>query len=366
MGKLAEIILESLPAYKAEYNISAQQAKACGSITKCRTGELGWVAANCGCGYAALLPASCRDRHCPSCQNEASLAWRESYAAKLPEVPTYHGVFTVPTPLHPFFRRKPREMYNLLFDCVRATLQAFCDRDPRLSGVKLGLLALLHTWGSQLQFHPHLHLLICGGGLTAEGRWKALDPRKAYLFNVRALSRVFRGKLLQAIERELEADPGGFAAPAEQMRSLLRQAALKRWRVFIQRSRSSALGALNYLGRYSHRVAVAESRLLRTGPDTLELMFRREKGPAPAPKVRFSDTEFLRRFLQHILPPGFRKIRAYGFLAKGWQTALRAAPSSRPPRPAPVTPRGRECPRCAGELLYKVLDLRLPLCHAPP
>lgn len=366
MGKLAEIILDALPAYKAEYNITPQQAKACGSITKCRTGELGWVSASCGCGYAALIPASCRDRHCPSCQNEASLAWRESYAAKLPEVPTYHGVFTVPAPLHRFFRCKPRRMYNLLFACVHATLQAFCDRDPRLAGVKLGLLALLHTWGSQLQFHPHLHLLICGGGLTADGRWKALDPRKAYLFNIRALSRVFRGKLLQAIERELEADPGGYAAPAEQMRSLLRQAALKRWRVFIQRSRSSALGALNYLGRYSHRVAVAESRLLRTEPGIVEVLRRREKGPVGPPLARMSDTELVRRFLQHILPAGFRKVRAYGFLAKGWQAALRAAPSSRTPQPAPTPSHDRQCPQCGGELRYKVLDLRLPLCHAPP
>src|SRR4030095_2869394 len=167
---------------EAEFQLTAEQRKTFLAITRCRTGALGYLRASCACGYGTEIPCSCRNRHCPQCQHEAARQWRERYQSRLPDLPTYHAVFTVPDALRYFFRARPREMFRLLFQSVQQALQHFTEHDRRLQGAKLGYIAVLHTWGDQLQFHPHLHLLISGGGFTAKGQWKSIDPQRGYLF----------------------------------------------------------------------------------------------------------------------------------------------------------------------------------------
>jgi hypothetical protein len=220
------------------------------------------------------------------------------------------------------------------------------------------MLAVLHTWGGQLQFHPHLHLLVCGGGLDPGGRWRALPAGRAYLFSTRALARVFRAKLLEALGR------GGAPAPRGGP-ALLRQAARKPWRVFLQRSRRGPRGALNYLGRYSHRVAVSPGRVVRAPGGRVAVLGKAAPGGGARPAARMDKAEFLRRFLQHVLPAGFRKVRAYGFLASGWQAALALAPGAGEV-PGEPQHRPRACPRCGATLRYFALDLPPPEAYVPP
>ena len=352
-GKLAQILRATLPDYRRSQRLRPDQEKACAAVMRCRTGELGSVRASCRCGYSKELACSCRNRHCPLCQGEAALRWKESYEDKLPEVPTYHGVFTVPSTLHRFFQARPREMYGLLFDAVSATLQRFSDKDRRLEGARLGLVAILHTWGSQLQFHPHLHLLICAGGFTAQGQWRSLPHSQGFLFPVDHVATVFRGILLERIERFLSLHPEWFEDPPAQLLSLLRRAALHRWRVFVQRSRKSPVYALNYLARYTHRVAISEGRIEHFDDQTVTLRCRQKSQSPPATTGRMPTVEFVRRFLEHILPPGFHKIRAYGFLVRGWREARRRSRPHRPPAFASPT-RGvaRLCPSCGSALSY--------------
>lgn len=360
-GKLAQILRATLPEYRRSHRLSVDQEKACAAVMRCRTGELGSVRASCRCGYSTELPRSCRNRHCPICQSEAALQWKERYQYKLPEVPTYHGVFTVPSPLHAFFHARPREMYALLFEAVSSTLQRFSDRDRRLEGARLGFIALLHTWGSQLQFHPHLHLLICAGGFTPQRQWKALEPSKGFLFRVQSLASVFRGMLLERIERCVCLHPEWFGVPPEQLLSLLRRAALKPWRVFVQRSRKSPIHALNYLARYTHRVAISEGRIESHDAQEVTIACRR-RGQAPvAGSLKLAPPEFVRRFLDHILPAGFHKVRAYGFFIRGWQQALRESRARRAPAWEPqILSLQRLCPSCGSALSY-LLCARLPL-----
>jgi Putative transposase/Transposase zinc-binding domain len=349
-----------MPTCGEALGLTNQQRKAVSAIVRCRTGELGYLEASCSCGYNVQIPCSCRNRHCPECQSEAAMQWRRRYEVRLPEIPTYHAVFTVPDSLRYFFRACPRQMYSLLFKSVRITLQRFCDRDRRLQGARLGTVAVLHTWGEELQFHPHLHLLICGGGFTPGGDWKSIDPRRGYLFSRAALAGVFRGLMLKALEKFIEEHRCWFHAPVEQLHSLLRRAALKNWGVFVQRSRSNSLCALAYLGRYSHRVAISPARIL--GYDEHSVTIAR-KGSG---SFRLSPAEFVRRFLRHVLPQGMRKIRAYGFLQRGWQKALELARPVRALAPAPLA-KARECPRCQQRLHYALLAvLGWPRVTAPP
>ena len=358
-SKLAQILQATLPVYRRSHRLTREQEKACSAVIRCRTGELGSVWASCHCGYSKELACSCRNRHCPLCQGEAAARWKVSYAEKLPDVPTYHGVFTVPSVLHEFFRARPREMYALLFEAASASLQRFSHNDSRLRGARLGMVAILHTWGSQLQFHPHLHLLICAGGFTPQGDWRSLTPANGFLFRVQSLARVFRGMLSERIQRALTLHPNWFGGPREQHLSVLRRAALQPWRVFVQRSRKSPIYALDYLARYTHRVAISEQRIASFDGQEVTIRCRQKDSAPAAGSVRFASTEFVRRFLEHILPEGFHKVRAYGFFLRGWREARRQSRPRFAPAFAPQTVGlQRLCPSC-GSLLAYVL-CRLP------
>jgi hypothetical protein len=327
-------------------------------VMLCRTPLLGGHLQVCDrCGREKPCYNSCRNRHCPKCQSLEQARWVEAQSRTLLPVPYFHVVFTVPDALSPFFLTNRREAFALLFASALGALHAVCQR--RL-GATPGTIAVLHTWSQTLIFHPHLHCIVTGGGLDLErGEW--IPSRPGFLVPVRVLSRVFRGKLLEAFERTLDSDSPCLRPSLG--RRLLRQAAAKRWVVYCKDPMAGPDQVLRYLGRYTHRIAIGNERLvaLQDGAVTFRYRDRRHGGvrrlmTLPAP-------QFVRRFLAHVLPKGFVRVRHFGLQANGQRTRLIAQARLALARPAPPTPRpSRESWR---DLILRITGrdpLRCPYC----
>ena len=289
--------------------LSTQQRRAVAAITSCRTAALGGHVRECdrGCGYTHISYNSCRDRHCPKCQGLERVRWQEARAADLLPVPYFHLVFTIPADLHDIFLAHPRVAYGLLFRAVAATLKEVAA-DKRNLGAEIGLTAVLHTWTQKLRFHPHIHCIVPGGGLSPDRRsW--VSAREDFFVSVRVLSAVFRGKLLAAFEAA--AGAGKIASAPE----LLRQAARKSWVVYCKRPFAGPQQVLSYLGRYTHRIAIGNERIVATSGDDVTFSFKDRRDGDSRKEMTLPAASFLRRFLLHVLPRGFVRIRHYGLLA---------------------------------------------------
>jgi hypothetical protein len=371
MSIIAQIIEATLPEYRETHGLSLDQVKACDAILRCRSGELGYLQGAClSCGYIQLYPASCRNRHCPNCQSGAALRWVEQWRSKIPDVPTYHCVFTVPECLRLLFLFGRRKCFNALFVAARKAIERLCRKHPLLAGVSPGMIAMLHTWGSQLQFHPHLHVILCGAGYRQDGTWVQLPANKGWVGAVRALSRCFKGVLLEWLNGLLEANEPVFGLPHAQVASIVRRAALRPWRVFLQRSRCGPDRALAYLGRYAHRVGISEGRVLSFEGGMVKIAYRAHNEKVASHTCLMSGQEFLARFLQHVLPCGFRKIRAYGFLLRGGAPAeatTRVEGEGSGPLASATVPL---CPHCLVPLMFVFLSnpgRMIKRCaHSPP
>jgi len=292
--------------------VSAQAARALRDIARCRTAELGGHAHECDrCGHHEISYNSCRNRHCPKCQSLSQARWLEARQADLLPAPYFHMVFTVPDVLHPLFRANPVLAYKLLFAAVSETLQEVA-RNPEHLGARVGFTSVLHTWTQKLLFHPHLHCLVPGGGLSADGtRWVPSHPR--FLVPVRVLSLVLRGKLLHKLERAV--CRGEFALRTDSPTLLLEQAARKKWVVYSKAPFAGPEQALRYIGRYTHRVALSNNRLLSLDGRLVRFQWRDRADGNKSKVLTLDAVAFLRRFLLHVLPSGFMRIRHYGFLA---------------------------------------------------
>jgi hypothetical protein len=290
--------------------LSPEQRRVLQAIAQCRTAALGGHRRQCeACGHEELSYNSCRDRHCPKCQGLDEARWVEAQQRDLLPVPYFHVVFTVPTELHPLFLTAPPVAYRLLFTAAAKTLDAVARR--RL-GAKIGFTAVLHTWTQQLLYHPHIHCIVPGGGLAVDNtRW--VPTRRDFFLPVRVLAQVFRGKLLSLFEHAL--DRKKIQGPDGDARRPLTQAARKTWVVYSKAPFAGAEQVLAYLGRYAYRIALSNDRLvaLRDG----QVTFRwKDRAHGNAPRLATLDAPtFLRRFLLHVLPRRFVRIRHYGFLA---------------------------------------------------
>jgi hypothetical protein len=296
-------------------DLCAAQRRVVTAITRCRTAALGGHVRRCdaGCGYAEISYNSCRDRHCPKCQALDRVRWQEARAADLLPVPYFHVVFTVPSELHAVFLAHPRRAYGLLFKTVAATLSKVA-RDPERLGARIGLTAVLHTWTQTLRFHPHLHCIVPGGGPSEDGRrWVA--AREDFFLPVRVLSAVFRGKLLAAFERAVDAGDFDRRLGRGDTKALLRQAAATDWVVYAKRPFAGPEQVVAYLGRYTHRIAIGNERILAMEGDQVTFAYRDRADGNSRKSMTLPATAFLRRFLLHVLPPGFVRIRHYGLLA---------------------------------------------------
>ena len=307
-------------AYRKRYRPSAGQARAMRAIEACRTEAMGGHLQACDrCGAVTLRYHSCRDRHCPKCQTLAKERWVEARRGELLATRHDHVVFTLPHALNPLIQGNPRQLYGLLFAAAADTLLAF-GRDPRWIGGEIGITLVLHSWGQNLGQHVHVHGLVTAGGLSPDGgRW--LPARRRFLFPVRALSRVFRGKYLELLvhahRRGMLAFGGSTAGLADRPAFMRFIATLRRadWVVYAKPPFAGPEQVIAYLGRYTHRVVIANDRLVALEDDHVSFRWRDYRDGARCKTMRLEAVEFIRRFLLHILPQGFMRIRHYGLFA---------------------------------------------------
>jgi hypothetical protein len=343
------------------------------AIEVCRTPALGGHVEQCDdCGLVRCAYNSCRNRHCPKCQGLARAEWLEARRAELLPVPYYHVVFTLPPPAAEIAFQNKRAVYAILF---RAAADAMRDiaADPKHLGAEIGAVALLHTWGQTLQHHPHLHCIVPGGGLAPDQtRWVACRP--GFFLPIRVLSRRFRSLFLAQLQAafvagELHfsgtlaalAEPHAFAERLDPLRAV-------EWVVYAKRPFAGPDQVLAYLGRYTHRVALANSRLTRLADGQVDFTWKDYRHHGKTKVMTLAADEFIRRFLLHAVPDGFHRIRHVGFLANGHRTAklalcraLLAAPTPDPRPPESYRERTRRltghaldvCPHCGGTMLER-------------
>ncbi|WP_342241101.1 IS91 family transposase [Inquilinus sp. OTU3971] len=326
--ELADILRAHGEAFRRAHagHLSLGQLKVMSAIEACRTAALGGHVARCDdCRHLAVSYNSCRNRHCPKCQGAAARAWLAEREADLLPVPYFHVVFTLPAPLAAIAFHNKAVVYDLLFKAAAETLQTIAA-DPRHLGARIGLVAVLHSWGSALTHHPHVHCIVPGGGLSPDGqRWIACRP--GFFLPVRVLSRLFRRLFLEKLatahgrlaffgELAPLAAPDAFAAHLAPLRRA-------EWVVFAKPPFGGPAAVLAYLARYTHRTAIANSRLVSLDDHAVRFRWKDYRGADPATgavklkTMSLSPDEFLRRFLLHVLPTGFHRIRHYGLLAKG-------------------------------------------------
>jgi len=349
-----------------EQRLSPRQWQVCSHIQACRTAALGGLQLHCDhCDYGLPQYHACRDRHCPRCQQRASRRWCEQQQAAVLPVSYYHLVFTLPHTLNPWVQLHPQVIYGLLFQSVWATLKTFAA-DPRRLGGELGMTAVLHTWGQNLSQHVHLHCLIPGGALNAQGQWRSAKGN--YLFPVRALSRVFRGKMVSALRvAARRGELHRITRPGDVGNTLdsLMQA---EWVVYSKACVSHTDSVMAYLARYSHRIAISDRRILGLEGDQVVFRYKDYRDHDKSKVMRLSGTEFIRRFLLHVLPKGFMRLRHYGFLANRCRAeklaqirAVLAQVGKSPATSADVTIAGPfagyPCPKCRQGMVHVAYPL---------
>ncbi len=314
--ELGEILRRHGERYAAAHPLSPIQDKVLRALSQCRTAALGGHLEACDrCGHRRAVYHSCRNRHCPKCQALAQADWLAARRADLLPVDYFHVVFTLPREIRPLALYRPRVIYDLLFRAATDTLATFA-RDPRTfsadSGGTLGITAILHTWGQNLSLHPHLHCVVTGGALSLDEQ-SFLTPRhKGFLFPVRALAKVFRAKFLDGLRKafargKLDGDP---SAPA--LCAALRNID---WVVYAKPPFAGPEGVLAYLGAYTHRIAISNHRILSLEQRRVAFRYRDYAEGGKQKVLRLDIDEFIRRFLLHVLPKGFVRIRHYGLLA---------------------------------------------------
>ena len=366
--EVADIFRAHGAAYRHAHALSRAQRRAMQAIETCRTAALGGHRETCDtCGAERLAYNSCRNRHCPKCQTLAKERWLAARRADLLPIDYFHVVFTLPHPLNPLAQGNPRVIYTLLFRAVAATLTTFA-RDPRHLGGDVGGTAILHTWGQNLSQHLHLHCVVTGGALTQDGaRWIAAPP--GFLFPVRALAKVFRGKYLDALRRAFAAgqlvlagsiaplaEPGAFAAWLQELRQ-------HAWVVYAKRPLAGPTQVLEYLGRYTHRVAISNDRLLSHTDGLVRFRWKDYADDHRVKVMALEAEEFIRRFLLHVVPGGFVRIRHFGFLANRTRRAkLARCRVLLAPPPTPAPPASESVP--ALMLRLTGIDIeRCPVCQ---
>jgi Putative transposase/Transposase zinc-binding domain len=320
--EVADVFRDSRDAFLDRYGdvLSPEQRRALRDLAACRTAALGGHVEECTeCGHQRMAYNSCRNRHCPKCQATAAAQWMEARAAELLPVEYYHVVFTLPATLGPIALQNPREVYGILFRAAAETLEQIAA-DPKHLGAEIGFLAVLHTWGQNLEHHPHVHCVVPGGGLAPDGsRWIACPP--GFFLPVRVLSRVFRGKFLALLGQAFEQGKLSFhgklkvlAEPSEFQRRLTASAQTE-WVVYAKPPFGGPEQVLKYLARYSHGVAISNRRLIALEDGEVQFHWKDYAHGGGQKTMTLKATEFIRRFLLHVLPAGFVRIRHYGFLA---------------------------------------------------
>ena len=353
-----------LDRYRASFDF--QQLKAFRALLNCRTAALGGHLDACPqCGFQAISYNSCRNRHCPKCQAQARARWLAKREQELLATDYFHVVFTVPHEINLLAQDNARHFYHLLFTATAATLLEIAA-DPKHLGAEIGALSILHTWGQNLLAHPHIHCVIPAGGLSHDHtRW--VPPRyPGFFLPVKVLSRVFRGKLIAGLKRLYRrkqlrcAGPSAALADEKQFRQLLRCLHRQDWVVYAKPAFGGPRQVLRYLGRYTHRVAISNHRLVSFDGERVTFRWKDYAHGSKTRPMTLTATEFLRRFFLHVLPKGFVRIRHFGFLGNRFRATrvklcrqlLAQAPL--PPAPAQVPHTDAaiwHCPHCGAAMI---------------
>jgi hypothetical protein len=367
--EVADVFRRHGDAYRRGHDahLGRVERRVMSAIELCRTAALGGHTEACAdCGLIRCAYNSCRNRHCPKCQGQARAEWLVARQAELLPVPYFHVVFTLPAPLAEIAFQNKERVYAILFKAAAETLRTI-GADPKHLGAELGVLAVLHTWGQNLHHHPHVHCVVPGGGPSLDGtRWVACRP--GFFLPVRVLASLFRRLFLDALRAAFQHGNLGFfgeltdlAQPATFTRRL-RELRRVDWVVYAKAPFGGSAQALAYLGRYTHRVAIANSRLVNLTDDEVSFRWRDYRHHGKPKIMTLSADEFIRRFLLHTLPDGFHRIRHYGFLANGHRAAKLAlcrnllgaaapepmiAPADQVVCPLPLD----RCPCCGGTMI---------------
>lgn len=285
--------------------INSWQVRTLRAIKDCRTVALGGHVDSCNtCGHIQISYNSCRNRHCPKCQGHKRVQWIEARESELLPVPYFHVVFTLPDELNTLALHKPEIVYDALFKSSWETVEAFTGK-----GNKAGMISILHTWGQNLSLHPHIHCIIPGGFVDRNGRWKLSKTEGKFLFPVKAMSKVYRAKyvsFLRSSDIELE-------------QSTYDVLFKKEWVVYAKRPFGSPKSVVEYLGRYTHKIAISNHRILAIDDQTVTISYKDYRVDGQKKIMTLSHEEFVRRFALHILPKRFVRIRHYGFLSSTWK-----------------------------------------------
>ncbi|HET9204679.1 MAG TPA: IS91 family transposase [Burkholderiaceae bacterium] len=374
--EVAEVFRDHGPAWREANrgHVSLEQLKVMSAIERCRTAALGGHVARCendACAHTTIAYNSCRNRHCPKCQGAAARKWLAEREAELLPVGYFHVVYTLPAELRDIAYQNKRVIYHLLMKAsAEATLAIAAD--PKHLGARIGIIAVLHTWGSALTHHPHVHMIVPGGGLSKDGsRW--VSTRPGFLVHVNVLSRLFQGRLLMMLVKAHEQGRLQFfgdhsdLADRQTFKRFLAPLRKIEWVVYTKNPFAGPQQVLRYLSRYTHRVAISNRRLVSVDDNGVAFRWKdyRIDRPDRWKTMTLSAHEFIRRFLIHVLPKGFHRIRHYGLFAKSNRAAniararelLGATPSLVEPEKhkvaAPDEPRVLPCPcpRCGGRMI---------------
>lgn len=368
---LQTVLARHLEDFSQSHRLDGQRLKVCRHLLACHTPALGGLQLQCDhCDHHPVLYHGCRDRHCPQCQARASRRWSQRQQQAVLPVTYYHVVFTLPHDLNGWVQLHPAVIYALLFKCVWHTLKAFAADPKRLNG-QLGMTAVLHTWGSNLSQHVHLHCLVPGGALGEDGQWHA--AKSNYLFPVKALSRHFRGGMVSALRKAYTTGQLSRLNNAG-VQPLLDTLMSKDWVVYSKHCLKHTETVIGYLARYSHRIAISNQRLIAEDADGIHFRYW-NYGTDRQATMTLSPGEFIRRYLIHVLPNGFMRIRHYGYLANRCRERalerIRAILMS-PAKPTAVESPGDQaptypCPICKQGYLRQVERLLpQPSIHLQP
>jgi hypothetical protein len=342
---------------KQALNLNGWQIRTLDAIRRCRTAALGGHVDACdGCGNISISYNSCRNRHCrvvgpPKCQGEKKEEWIAKRESELLPVPYFHVVFTLPSELNPLALQHPKVVYDTLFSAAWQTIKIF-SKDPKHLGAEAGMVAVLHTWGQQLSLHPHLHCIVPGGGVDKVGNWKKAKTEGKFLFPVKAMSIVFRAKYLVELKSKLK---------DELSQTIINELYKKAWVVFAKKPFESPKSVVEYLGRYTHKVAISNHRIRNIDENTVTFSYKDYKTGAQIKEMTLSHGEFIRRYSQHILPKGLMRIRHYGMLSSTWKRQklpeLQAMLWKKPPEAkAEKGRKARTCPCCKEGTLRTLLS----------
>jgi hypothetical protein len=330
--ELADVFRAGFEAYRERFPLLPQgHYEVANAIMACKSAILGGHVYRCEeCGHDLITYNSCRNRHCPSCQALARAQWVEKRMGEILPVGYFHCVFTVPAQLNPFFLRNKELLYGILFEAMAGTMRDLAA-DPKRLGATIGYIAVLHTWGQNLMDHPHLHCMVPAGGWDkAAEAWKPC-PKEDFLFPVKVMSRLFRGKFLDAFKKaekkgalQFHGDLGRFREQPDTFRALLDGLYAKEWVVYCKPPFAGPEAVVKYLGRYTHRIAFSNSRLVEVTDTQVKFRWKDYAHGNAQRIMTLGVEEFIRRFFLHVLPRGFVRIRYYGFLGTAGRKQLDA------------------------------------------